>query len=119
MNKVQRDGKIAVLYSANHGAGWYSWHGNESLLYDPMLIDMIEKNESQLNHSTSKTDVSSFQTWIFHETIVKYLKSKSYDVTVSDSLSIQWIDAGSKFRIDEYDGSETIVFENDYKWLIA
>ena len=28
MNKVIRDGKVAVLYSPGYGAGWYSWNWN-------------------------------------------------------------------------------------------
>jgi hypothetical protein len=34
MDKVIRDGKVAVLYSPGYGAGWFSWHGIEELLYD-------------------------------------------------------------------------------------
>ena len=41
MEKVIRDGKVAVLYSPGYGAGWFSWHGIEELLYDPVVVGMI------------------------------------------------------------------------------
>jgi hypothetical protein len=42
MNKVVRDGKVAVIYSPHYGAGWYSWHGIPELLFDPAVVAMIE-----------------------------------------------------------------------------
>jgi hypothetical protein len=45
MDKVIRDGKVAVLYSPGYGAGWYSWHDNEELLYDPVIVDMVESKK--------------------------------------------------------------------------
>ena len=32
MKKLTKDGKVAVLYSPDFGAGWYSWHAIEELL---------------------------------------------------------------------------------------
>jgi hypothetical protein len=29
MEKVIRDGKVAVLYSPGYGAGWYSWNRDQ------------------------------------------------------------------------------------------
>jgi hypothetical protein len=45
MNKKIKDGNVAILYSPNFGAGWYSWHMEEALLYDPVLVDMVEAGE--------------------------------------------------------------------------
>ena len=45
MEKVIRDGKVAVLYSPGYGAGWYSWHDIEDLLYDPAVVEMVEKGK--------------------------------------------------------------------------
>jgi hypothetical protein len=44
MNKLVRDGKVAVLYSTGYGAGWYSWHGIEELLYDSVVVEMVNNS---------------------------------------------------------------------------
>ena len=44
MNKVVRDGLVAVLVSPGFGAGWYSWHGIHELLFDPVVVGMLENN---------------------------------------------------------------------------
>ena len=45
MEKVIRDGKVAVLISQGWGAGWYSWHrDNQQLLFHPKLVEMVEQN---------------------------------------------------------------------------
>jgi hypothetical protein len=48
MNKLVRDGLIAVIVSPGHGAGWYSWHGIEELLFDPSIVAWIESNERDI-----------------------------------------------------------------------
>ena len=50
MNKLVRDGLIAVIVSPGHGAGWYSWHGIEELLFDPSIVAWIESNERAVGH---------------------------------------------------------------------
>jgi len=34
-------------------------------------------------------------------------------------LIIYWIDQGEQFRVDEYDGSESLVFSSEEKWMTA
>jgi len=101
MNKLVRDGKVAVLYSPGYGAGWYSWHQMEDLLYDPSIVLWLESEEL--------------------DKIENYLTLKypnEYFGGLED-LSIQWIDQGVEFRIAEYDGAEVIELKADTRWLIA
>ena len=45
MEKVIRDGKVAVLVSHGFGAGWYSWNTeHQQLLFHPKLVEMVEQN---------------------------------------------------------------------------
>jgi hypothetical protein len=103
MEKVIRDSRVAVLYSPGYGAGWYSWHGIEELLYDPVVVGMVEAKVSENN-------------------IVEYCHKK-YDEEAyfggADDLTIKWIDIHTEFRITEYDGAESIQFKDDIKWLVA
>jgi hypothetical protein len=56
MKKVIKDGKVAVLYSPGFGAGWYSWHKTEELLYHPKLVEMVENNQhKEITESSRST----------------------------------------------------------------
>jgi hypothetical protein len=39
------DGRIAVLY---HPDGWYTKHGNESMVFSPRLVDQVLKQQSSV-----------------------------------------------------------------------
>jgi hypothetical protein len=104
MNKVIRDGKVAILYSPGHGAGWYSWHGREELLFDPKLVELVENEAGG-------------------DAIIEYCESKylanQYYFGGADQLSVFWIDEGTEFFIDEYDGAESVVTKDDISWITA
>ena len=48
----------------------------------------------------------------------KYGDDYFYDGGASD-LEIRWVPVGSRFRINEYDGSESVVLFEEENWLIA
>lgn len=101
MNKLIRDGQVAVIFSPAYGAGWYSWHQIPELLFDPSIVEWIEQEES--------------------DKIKNYLTLKypgEYFGGVED-LCIKWMDQGTEFRIHEYDGAESIEYRNKQDWLIA
>ncbi len=101
MNKLVRDGKVAVLYSPEHGAGWYSWHQIEELLYDPSIVLWLEAKELDK---------------IEHYLTLKYPNEYFGGL---DDLTVEWIDQGTEFRIDEFDGAESIELKANTKWLVA
>jgi len=101
MNKLIRDGKVAVLVSPGYGAGWYTWHGNEELLYDPSIVAWIEQG-----------DLDKINTYLE----LKYPNDTSLGLS---DLEVNWVPAGARFRIDEYDGAESLVLETNEHWLTA
>ncbi len=109
MNKVYKNNKVAVLYHPSFGVGWYSDHGIKELLFDPYIISLVQ----------SKNDLNNKQ--IYDEASL-YLKNKYPDKNIFnlvDELEIEWIDINKRFFIREYDGSETIYFEDEIDWTIA
>ena len=102
MNKLIENGHVAVLYSPDYGSGWSSWHGVEELLYDPKVVEMVRAEK-------------------FDE-IEKYC-SDTYGVQYYygglDGLAIAMIPEGTRFRISEYDGYETIILESEEDWFTA
>lgn len=109
MEKLIRNGCIAVLVSHGYGAGWFTWEGDERMLFDPVLAEMLESgdyiegNESYLNK------------------IEEVAKQRYPDAYLGglDGLCVHWVPEGLRFRIEEYDGSESLVLEDDYNWSVA
>lgn len=103
MNKKIKDGMVAVLVSPGYGAGWYSWHGVEELLYDPKLVDMVEEKASV-------------------ENILLYCEEvygENYYYGGAENLEVVWLSIGTPFRIDEYGGAETIEIRDEINWMVA
>lgn len=104
MEKVIRDGKVAVLYSPGFGAGWYSWNEEyPQLLFHPKLVELVENNQHHL---------------ITEEFIKEVLGIDIYPWGARQ-LQIQWVDQGSRFEIDEYDGSEGVKIFGPDTGLVA
>ena len=107
MNKVIRDGKVAVLVSHGYGAGWSTWMDGEYrdiVLFHPKLVQMVE--EGREGEITEK--------WMEQELGIDV----SYTGGV-DGLYIEWVPVGTKFIIDEYDGHESLRTIDDFYWNIA
>lgn len=103
MNKVIRDGKVAVLYSPGYGAGWYSLNRNQpERLFDPKIVAMIEAGQ--------------------HDQLEAYCKT-TYGTELypggAEQLKIEWLPVGTKFRIYEFDGHESIEYWQDLDWRVA
>lgn len=102
MNKVIRDGKVAVIYSPGFGAGWYTWNREHpELMFDPGIVDLLENGE--------------------HEKLDAYVKLKWPEIYAGgmDSLKIVWLTEGTAFKIEEYDGNESITVKENVDWFIA
>lgn len=102
MDKVIKDGKVAVLVSHGYGAGWYSWSGNEDCLYDPEIVQLV----------LDKTPWQEIQ---------KVAETKWPDDYWggAQGLTVVWVPKNTKFRIDEYDGAESIEYNYDVVWQVA
>jgi hypothetical protein len=105
MDKVIRDGKVAVLVSRGYGAGWSTWTDEvETYLFHPKLVQMVEEER----HSEITTE------WMEQEL--------GLDVSYTggtDGLEIEWVPVGTKFVIHEYDGHESLKTIDDFYWMTA
>ncbi len=107
MEKMVKDGKVAVLISPGYGAGWYTWNmhkdeGGEQLLYCPELVTAILTGASGLEVTK----------------LAESLHPDAYHGGVA-TLRVQWVPVGAKFRVHEYDGFETLEIADEMEWLIA
>ena len=105
MEKVVRDGHVAVIISSGYGAGWSTWHQGEireTLIFHPKLVEWVESEQPTV------VAISTILKEILGEKEAEHI----YLGGVED-LTIQWIPEGTKFKIEEYDGSEYIITEDD------
>lgn len=114
MNKVERDGKVAVLYSPSFGSGWYSWSSvSQDILFDPTIVEWVELRDK------NRRDSKALE--IPEKAIREYIDNTYPDMYIGSNfidLKIYWIDKGTVFRVDEYEGKESIV-EFDMKGCIV
>lgn len=101
--RYDEEGSVAVLISPGFGAGWSTWsHGTETeaLLFDSRLVDAV----------LALMPADEF---------VKYCESLGYKHYMGGAadLEVVWLEPGTRFRIHEYDGSETIQTFDDLCYL--
>ena len=93
----EKNGKIAVLVSHGYGAGWSTWKCKD-LAYDKRVVEIFDKYPPKQNNEQLKE-------------IQRKLKEIGYENVYMggyNQIKKHWIARGVPFRIDEYDGSESI-----------
>ncbi len=99
MEKVIRNGKVAVLISPGFGAGWYTWNSShKELLFHPKIVEMVESGKQK------EID----KDWLKDELGIEDI----YTGGVID-LVIEWLPEGTCFTVLEYEGSESIETMDD------
>ncbi len=102
MNKLIRDGLVAVLYSPGYGAGWFTWNTSRpEILFDPAIVELVEQEK-----------------W---EELQAFVVLKYPDIYVGglEDLQIEWMPEGTQFQVNEYDGSESIEKRDSVNWHTA
>jgi hypothetical protein len=110
------DDELLVLIAPNFGAGWSTWNGgddSEKLLADSRIIRFY--HDTYLK--TKTREVGPFQEFL--ESLGIYNVYITTLRPLKDYLKIHQIPKGSRFRVDEYDGSETIVYFQEESWATA
>jgi hypothetical protein len=100
VEKYIKDGKVGVLYSPGYGAGWSTWGQTEMAVDKELVQAFIEGGASECCR------------------VAKKLYPDSY-LGGADDLQLEWVHVGTTFRINEYDGSESIEYFNDRSFMTA
>jgi hypothetical protein len=102
IDKLIDNGKVAVLYTPGFGAGWSTWNQTvPEILFDPAIVKFVEKDQ-----------------WAELETYVTLKYPDIYKGGMKD-LAIAWIPEGALFKVNEYDGAESIELKEDDHWIVA
>lgn len=102
MDKVIKDGKVAVLVSHGFGAGWYTWNTeHKELLFNPKIVEMVEQGKAdQIDDDWIKENLG-------------------IDINAggSDGLTVYWLPVGTSFCIEEHDGAESLITLDDLVFI--
>ena len=92
MNKLEKDGKVAVMISPGFGAGWSTWNSEfrDTLLFDAEIAQAV------IDGDKAKAAQLAME------------KCPGLCAGGAGGLMVEWIDKGSVFEVEEYDGSESL-----------
>ena len=90
MDKLIRDGKVAVIVSPEHGAGWSTWSkSSQAMCMDERIVSaLLYDGENKAKEVAEKLFPDAF--------------------IAGQKLTVEWLPVGTIFEIQEYDGAETI-----------
>lgn len=103
MNKLEKDGKVAVMFSPGFGAGWSTWNTEirDALLFDPEIAQAVLDGDK-----------------VKAERIAAHKFPYGYFGGARD-LTVGWLDKGTVFEVEEYDGSESLHIIGGRDYLVA
>jgi hypothetical protein len=97
--KVIKDGKVAVAISDGYGAGWSTWNNVHPLDAQFNVLFLKGQKDEALELCAS-------------DDIFGYCGG-------GEDIHIAWIRIGAIFKIDEYDGAESIELRDMIEWHTA
>jgi hypothetical protein len=104
MDKIERDGKVAVLYSPGYGAGWSTWADSrhrETLCMDARIVGPVLAGDIPAAVAAALALVPDLYTG------------------GADDLEVEWVVKGDIFEIKEYDGRDSVKLLGDVPYMRA
>ena len=102
MEKVIKDGKVAILFSPGFGAGWYTLNKEyPELIFHPEIVRAVLDGDKQKAAKIASRICPNCVT------------------LGAEELEVMWLDEGTEFEIDEFDGSESVHFIGSRGYMIA
>ena len=109
------NGEVAVLVSPNYGAGWYSWNTEKpECLFTPAIVRAVLSGELE---RLSRERGNGLDT--MGDRFCKTIMGEDFCVLGCRDLQVRWLEPGTAFRIDEYDGFESIEEIGSIDYVVA
>jgi hypothetical protein len=97
-------GEVAVLFSPGYGAGWSTWNcGAPQCLFEPEVVQWVLDGKPEDKRPNVEDG--------------RY--GEYFYAGGMDDLDVAWLASGTRFRINEYDGYESLVADGDDQWSVA
>jgi hypothetical protein len=90
-------GEFAIILSPGYGAGWSTWGAD---VFDPLAVIMLLLGDNDVTH--------------YDAYVTRFYPDRDYRCSLGLSdAEVLWVSPGTQFKIDEYDGAESIDFRDD------
>ena len=116
MDKVINEkNQVAVVFSPKFGSGWYSWKpidlGQRGLFLPELVryVEFIRANKGEIEEEKVRNILISAGA---DPESVKYLPHSG-----TRNLEVAYVEAGKPFRIQEYNGWESIIVYEDEDYI--
>jgi len=100
MSKLIKDGKVAIAVSYGFGGGWSTWNkvAPDDARFNTLFLEGKHEEAEEL---AEKLDLGF--------------------VGGADQVVIEWLDVGTEYMIEEYDGAESLILKEDRgdMWTVA
>ena len=110
--------KFGVLVSHGFGAGWGTWNSQE-LAYDCRVIEfwLAHQNDRRWMREVERYHPESPE----HEEACEFFVNElGFDecpyMGGFANCVLEWVPVDARFRINEYDGAESLEIENEGSW---
>lgn len=113
--------EYAVLISYGFGAGWSTWR-DRALAYDARVVKfwLDHVGNEEWMSTVNESGLLSRPESAAHKEAREFFESIGYEncpyMGGFPDIDIQWVPAGAKWRIREYDGAESIEIEENVDW---
>lgn len=119
-NKLYRpNGSVAVVYSPGYGGGWSSWAKIDPTDARVAVLTLVKGAARLRDIIKDEPDreivVANGYGWLYAESFDR----NGLNDSLKDPLEIAWLKPGTAYRIDEYDGFESIERQSSVDWNIA
>lgn len=120
---VTSNGSTAIAYSPGYGGGWSTdYTNNKQMIFDSRLIQLILSDyfKSKFNDKTEYLIQPKDKDYY-----IQFMKSVFPDIKYTPNinsfcqLAVEFIPQNTKFKIQEYDGSESIKIFNPNEYFTA
>lgn len=102
---INDEGLVGVIISPGFGAGFHSWNDIPGLCFDKDIIQMIMEDKP----------IQELEDFVE----AKYEHTEDVSTSGLAQAEVHWIEPGTQFFIDEYDGSESLTLIKDNENLLT
>jgi len=105
MKKYIKNGQVAILVSRGYGAGWSTWNSDiKGLVFLPEVVELVLLGRK--DEITEELCVAALG-----------LEPDTYVCVLgADDLTVEWLNEGQRFTIEEYDGFESLRTVDDLSY---
>lgn len=115
---INAEGRVAVLYSPGFGAGWSTWGGSdrEFMLFAKPLVELALKGVKPVRANTLE-EIDAL-----YPKVRAVFEGAGLDCPYLGGwrdIQVAWLEPGTQFQVEEYDGAESLRVSSQQQWITA